>query len=84
LAELLGLPQSAVDSSARFERHGLDSAALVGMTGELADWLGCDVEPAAAYEYPSVDALAAALASRETVQLAYSARRRDDRPGCMA
>lgn len=74
VAQLLGLPEATVDPTLRFERYGLDSAALVGMTGELADWLGCAVEPAAPYEHPTVDALAAALSQREAVRAAYAAR----------
>lgn len=76
LSALLAVPENAIDPSTRFDRYGLDSAALVGMTGELADWLGCDIDPAAPYEHASVDALASALARQDAVRCAYAERQR--------
>jgi acyl carrier protein len=74
LAGVFGMPPAQVSTSLSFERYGLDSAAVVGMTGELADWLGCDIDPTLAYDHPNVDALARALADDAAVRRAFAAR----------
>jgi acyl carrier protein len=35
----------------------LDSAAAVGMTGELADWLDHEMDPTLLYDYPTIESL---------------------------
>jgi len=74
LANVLALPTDEIDDSRTFQQYGLDSSAAVGLTGDLADWLGCDIDPAAAYEHPSIRAFTAALARRQDVVHAYRAR----------
>ncbi len=32
------------------------------MTGDLEDWLGCELDPTLLYDYPTIDALAWHLA----------------------
>jgi acyl carrier protein len=81
VAALLAMRKDHVDPSMRFERYGLDSAALVGMTGELADWLQCNVDPHLPYEHPSVEALSAALAQQAAVRAALAARLEHGRGG---
>ena len=49
---------SVVDS---FQEFGLDSAAAVGLTGDLGRWLGRKLEPTLAYDYPTIEALSAHL-----------------------
>lgn len=56
-------PEDEVDPSLSFDNYGVDSAAAVMMTGELADWLGCEIEPTAAYDYPSITTLAEFLSN---------------------
>jgi acyl carrier protein len=69
LAELLDIEESDVDETARFDRYGLDSSATVGMAGDLGAWLGHDIDAALPYDYPSIAALAGALAGdRQTLQ----------------
>ena len=63
IAGILGVPVEKIDSDASFQQLGLDSSAAVGMTGDLADWLGIEIDPAAAYDYPSIGALAGRLAA---------------------
>lgn len=63
LAELLEIEEDEVDTSVPFDRYGLDSSAAVGMTGDLEDWLGCEIDPTVIYDYPTVDALASYLGS---------------------
>lgn len=58
IADLLEIESEEVDVTIPFDRYGLDSSAAVGMTGELEDWLGKEVEPILLYDYPTVEALA--------------------------
>ena len=58
LAELLEIESSEVDVKIPFERYGLDSSAAVGLTGDLEDWLGSELDPTLIYDYPTIEALA--------------------------
>ena len=40
LTELLAIESGEIDVEKTFNRYGLDSSAAVGMTGDLATWLG--------------------------------------------
>lgn len=62
LSELLDISPDEVDVQVTFDSYGLDSAAAVGLTGELADWLTIDLEPTLLYEYPTIKKLAEFLA----------------------
>jgi acyl carrier protein len=57
LAELLEIPSAEVDVEITFDRYGLDSSAAIGLTGDLADWVGIEIEPTLLYDYPTVEAL---------------------------
>jgi acyl carrier protein len=72
LVELLGLDAGGVSGSATFERYGLDSSAAVGMTGDLSEWLGSEVDAAATFDHPSIDKLAHALATDRQVYAAFA------------
>ncbi|AFE06197.1 acyl carrier protein [Corallococcus coralloides DSM 2259] len=63
MSELLSLPASDINTATTFDRYGLDSSAAVGMTGDLGDWLGIEVDTAAPYEHPTIEKLSRALAS---------------------
>lgn len=63
LAELLEIEPDEVNVTIPFDRYGLDSSAAVGMTGDLEDWLGREIDPTVLYDYPTVDALAKHLSS---------------------
>jgi acyl carrier protein len=58
LANLLAIPESEVSRTLTFEQFGLDSAAAVAMTGDLARWLGTDLDPNVASKHKTVSALA--------------------------
>jgi acyl carrier protein len=62
LAELLALQPGEIDVEQSFARYGLDSSAAVGMTGDLGTWLSVDIDPAAAYDYPTIASLSGYLA----------------------
>jgi acyl carrier protein len=63
ICEVLAVPVEEVNVDASFQQLGLDSSAAVGMTGDLGDWLGCEIDAAAAYDHPSIRALARAVAA---------------------
>ncbi|WP_367129376.1 SDR family NAD(P)-dependent oxidoreductase [Saccharothrix sp. HUAS TT1] len=61
VAARTGLPPADVPVDATFGGLGLDSAQALGLTGELAAWLGRPVDPATFYGNPTIARLAAAL-----------------------
>jgi acyl carrier protein len=68
VADLLGLTAESIDEHTSFDRFGLDSTAAIAMSGDLGEWLQCEVDAAAAYDYPSIAELAEALTGDETVR----------------
>ncbi|MEM7308291.1 MAG: acyl carrier protein [Planctomycetota bacterium] len=66
VAEILKLPAADIDATVPFERYGIDSSAAVGMTGDLEQWLGFDLDPTVAYDHPTINELAAHLAELST------------------
>jgi acyl carrier protein len=63
IAELLEIKPDEVNPTIPFERYGLDSSSIVGLTGDLGEWLGVDIDPDLLYEYPTIETLANHLAS---------------------
>jgi acyl carrier protein len=57
LGELLEVDPDDIDITIPFDRYGLDSSAAVGLTGDLEDWLGKEIDPTLLYDYPTVEAL---------------------------
>lgn len=57
LADLLEVDSEEIEVTIPFDRYGLDSSAAVGLTGDLEDWLGCELDPTLLYDYPTVEAL---------------------------
>ncbi len=47
-----------IDIRAPFSHFGLDSKALVGLSGELSDKIGENLEPRLFYDYPNIEELA--------------------------
>jgi acyl carrier protein len=62
LANLLNLPETRIEKTIPFEQFGLDSAAAVAMTGDLARWLGVELDPNVTFEDRTIQALAARVA----------------------
>ena len=58
IAELLEIEPDQVDATIPFDRYGLDSSAAIGMTGDLEECLGYEVDPTLIYDYPTIKALA--------------------------
>ena len=66
LARELDLPVAEIDPSQPFAFYGLDSVHAVRLSTALEKWLHRELEPTLAYEYPTIDLLAAHLAGDET------------------
>ena len=58
----LELPIAEIDPAKPFAFYGLDSIHAVRLSSALEQWLGCELAPTIAYEYPSIDILSAHLA----------------------
>ncbi|MGK7894453.1 MAG: amino acid adenylation domain-containing protein, partial [Xenococcus sp. (in: cyanobacteria)] len=54
LAQELEIEPEAIDITVPFERYGLDSSAAIVLTGDLEDWLGCELEPELLFDYQSI------------------------------
>jgi len=74
ISELLSLPVDQILLDIPFDRYGLDSAAAVGMIGDLGDWLGLTLDPTLPYDYPTAVQLADHLAQVVDAEGAKRAR----------
>ncbi|MDJ0572808.1 MAG: acyl carrier protein [Pleurocapsa sp. MO_192.B19] len=67
LAELLEVDPDEIELAIPFDRYGLDSSIAIGMTGDLEDWLGKELDPTLLYDYPTIETLAQHLAEEFSV-----------------
>jgi acyl transferase domain-containing protein/acyl carrier protein len=51
-----------IDPHEPLTRYGLESIGAIALSGELQEWLGCNLPPTLIYDYPNVAALARHLA----------------------
>ena len=58
LSKLLGVEPHEIDAREPFASYGMGSSEAVGLSGELADWLGRELPADLAYEYPTIESLA--------------------------
>jgi thioesterase domain-containing protein/acyl carrier protein len=70
LASALKVDRRSIDSSAPLSSLGADSLIAMGITGALAEWLNCDVSATLMWDYPSIDAIAEALAGNDAPAIA--------------
>ncbi len=76
LSEWTAIPEREIDIREPFAGYGLSSVAAVSLSGQLQDWLGLDLSPILAYEYPTIESLAHYLADEAAcAQLAASTAR---------
>lgn len=73
LAARTGLAPETIDVEKPFTSYGLDSLTAVSITGELSDWLGEDLSPTLAYDFPTIAVLARHLADAPSVGAARAA-----------
>ncbi|MGH3558261.1 MAG: beta-ketoacyl synthase N-terminal-like domain-containing protein, partial [Mycobacterium sp.] len=62
LSQSLDIPAADIDPSRPFAYYGLDSIHAVRLTAALEGWLGRELSPTLAYEYPTIDSLSSYLA----------------------
>jgi aryl carrier-like protein len=62
IAELLDMSPTDVDPEQSFFDYGLDSSAAIGITDEMARYLGHEVDPVLLYDHPTISRLAKHLA----------------------
>jgi acyl carrier protein len=62
LSKELKIASEEIDIQEAFAYYGLDSSVAIAITGELIDWLGCEVEPTLFWEYPNIEELACYIA----------------------
>jgi acyl carrier protein len=62
LAGELRRPVDKIHPNAKFARLGVDSAMAVALVAELEDWLGRELAPEVAFQYPTIAELAHHLA----------------------
>lgn len=65
LADLLEISADEIETEVPFDTYGLDSSAAVGLTGDLEDWLGQEVDPTLLYDYPTVASLSVHLSEAQ-------------------
>lgn len=63
IAKVIEKDASELDENATFESFGLDSVSVVGMTGDLGQWLDREIDPVVVYDHPTIRGLAAYLTS---------------------
>jgi acyl carrier protein len=64
LAKALRQPEEKIDPQSKFSRLGVDSAMAVYLVAELEEWLGRELAPELAFEYPTIAELAHHLAGQ--------------------
>jgi acyl carrier protein len=63
IAGLRQLELHQIDVRRPFVEYGLDSLAAMILMGDLEEWLGRELSPTLAWNYPSIETLARNLAS---------------------
>ncbi len=58
LVKELKLPVKSIDTSKSFADYGLDSVTAVELSDALQDWLGINLSPTLAYDYPTIESMA--------------------------
>ncbi len=64
LAMTLERPAEQIDPTVPFDSFALDSVSVVGMTGDLEEWLHERVDPTLVYDYPTIEQFSRHLADQ--------------------
>jgi acyl transferase domain-containing protein/acyl-CoA synthetase (AMP-forming)/AMP-acid ligase II len=57
-----GCPVAEIDLQQPFTRYGIDSVKGISLAADLSDWLGTEIVPTLAWDYPTIGAAAGFLA----------------------
>lgn len=63
IADLRGMKKEKISRTTPLSKYGLDSASAVTLSGDLMDWLKCDIDPTLLYEHPTIELAAAHIAA---------------------
>lgn len=55
------IDKEAIDLNVPLAAYGIDSVYAISLCADLEDWLGIPVEPTIAWDYPSIEKMAAFL-----------------------
>lgn len=69
LAQQINKPLETINAEESFISYTLDSIIAMSLVGDLEDYLGCRLSPTLAWDYPSIKALAEALAKRDDIKI---------------
>jgi acyl carrier protein len=56
-ADLLEMDSEEINPATPFASYGLDSSAMVVLSGDLQTWLEIELDPTLLYDYPTIEAL---------------------------
>jgi acyl carrier protein len=62
ISRIIKIPSAQIDARRSFAEYGMDSLALVELSGTLGDFMNRDLSEVIAWEYPTIELLAAHLA----------------------
>lgn len=84
VATRVRLPVESIDPSEPFSLYGLDSPGAVRLAGELSEYLGREISPTLAYEYSTINSLAAFLCGTPSTSQSGPRTRRKRSGDCPA
>lgn len=58
VSRLLGVGQHEIETDVPFERYGLDSTAAAGLSGDLGELLGINLQENIVFHFPTIETLA--------------------------
>ncbi|UGT42564.1 acyl carrier protein [Nocardia yamanashiensis] len=64
IAEFLEVPASSIDIELPFIELGLSSVQAIEISGNLEQWLGLELPPTLAYDYPTIEDAAGYIADQ--------------------
>ncbi len=77
IAERMHLSTAQVNTREAFVNMGLDSNEAVMLSGELSEWLGCELPPTIFWDYPSIAELSQYLGGEEMESVGCSGKNED-------
>lgn len=80
VAEILEIETKEIDITIPLERYGLDSSEAVVLSGDLQDWLECDLDPELLLDYQTIEALTQYLIEEEIPTANTSSPQKQNRP----
>jgi acyl carrier protein len=63
LSESLGIDSEQIETDVSWESYGLDSSTAVVLSGDLQEWLGCELDPTIFFDYPNIEEMTKYLVS---------------------